>query len=93
MRGLRFHVLTTVYISYHDQLRIGYYSVVRLSVYTKKNSFVLPTAQAVTAAQNESADQYAKAGGLATEMLSGVRTVTALNAQPEAVIRYTVSIL
>ena len=37
---------------------------------------------AITAAQNESAGQYAKAGGLATEMLSGIRTVTALNAQP-----------
>jgi hypothetical protein len=27
---------------------------------------------AVTSAQNESADQYAQAGGLATEMLSGI---------------------
>ena len=44
--------------------------------------------QTVTAAQNDSADQYAQAGGLATEMLSGIRTVTALNAQPDAVMRY-----
>jgi ATP-binding cassette, subfamily B (MDR/TAP), member 1 len=44
--------------------------------------------QTVTAAQFDSADQYAQAGGLATEMLSGIRTVTALNAQPDAVTRY-----
>lgn len=43
---------------------------------------------AITAAQNDSAGQYAKAGGLATEMLSGIRTVTALNAQPDAITRY-----
>ena len=44
--------------------------------------------KAVTDAQNESAGQYARAGGLATEMLSGIRTVTALNAQPDAITRY-----
>lgn len=49
--------------------------------------------QAVTAAQNESAGQYAKAGGLATEMLSGIRTVTALNAQSHAIARYRKFIL
>ena len=49
--------------------------------------------QAVTAAQNESAGQYAKAGGLATEMLSGIRTVTALNAQSDAIARYRKFIL
>lgn len=44
--------------------------------------------QSITSAQNESSEQYAKAGGLATEMLSSIRTVTALNAQPDAVTRY-----
>lgn len=48
---------------------------------------------AVTAAQNDSAGQYAQAGGLATEMLSGIRTVTALNAQPDAITRYRKFIL
>jgi ABC-type multidrug transport system fused ATPase/permease subunit len=43
---------------------------------------------AVTDATNESAGQYAQAGGLATEMLTGIRTVTALNAQPDAITRY-----
>lgn len=38
--------------------------------------------------QNEASDQYASAGGLATEQLSAIRTVTALNAQPDAVTRY-----
>ena len=37
--------------------------------------------RAFTEAQNETSDQYASAGGLATEQLSAVRTVTALNAQ------------
>ena len=36
---------------------------------------------AMKAAQNDMGDQYASAGRLAKEMLSGVRTVTALNAQ------------
>ena len=34
---------------------------------------------AITAAQNKSSENYAKAGGLANESLSAVRTVTALN--------------
>ena len=37
--------------------------------------------RAFTEAQNETSDQYASAGGLATEQLSAIRTVTALNAQ------------
>jgi ABC-type bacteriocin/lantibiotic exporter with double-glycine peptidase domain len=49
--------------------------------------------QAVSSAQNEASGQYAKAGGLATEMLSGIRTVTALNAQPDAITRYRKFIL
>ena len=49
--------------------------------------------QAVTDATNESAGQYAQAGGLATEMLTGIRTVTALNAQPDAITRYRKFIL
>ena len=44
--------------------------------------------KAFTAAQNEASDQYAAAGGLATEQLSAIRTVTALNAQPDAITRY-----
>ena len=38
--------------------------------------------------QNQSSDQYARAGGLSTESLSAIRTVTALNAQPEVVYKY-----
>ena len=49
--------------------------------------------QAVTDATNESAGQYAQAGGLATEMLTGIRTVTALNAQADAITRYRKFIL
>ena len=49
--------------------------------------------QAITDATNESAGQYAQAGGLATEMLTGIRTVTALNAQPDAITRYRKFIL
>jgi hypothetical protein len=37
---------------------------------------------AITAAQNESLDQYSAAGGIATEALNAIRTVSALNAQP-----------
>lgn len=33
-------------------------------------------------------EQYAAAGGLATETLGAIRTVTALNAQPDAITRY-----
>jgi ABC-type multidrug transport system fused ATPase/permease subunit len=49
--------------------------------------------QAVSAAQNETSGQYAKAGGLATEMLSSIRTVTALNDQPSAIAKYRKFIL
>lgn len=43
---------------------------------------------AVTAAQNQSFEQYAAAGGLATESISAIRTVTALNMQPGVIARY-----
>lgn len=43
---------------------------------------------AITAASNQSLEQYANAGGLATEALSYIRTVTALNAQPDVVNKY-----
>ena len=43
---------------------------------------------AITAAQNQSVGQYAAAGGLATEALNAIRTVSALNAQPDVISRY-----
>lgn len=43
---------------------------------------------AITAAQYQSLEQYANAGGLATETLNAVRTVTALNMQPNVITRY-----
>jgi ABC-type multidrug transport system fused ATPase/permease subunit len=49
--------------------------------------------QAVAAAQNESTGQYAAAGGLATEMLGAIRTVTALNDQPSGIAKYRAFIL
>jgi ATP-binding cassette subfamily B (MDR/TAP) protein 1 len=48
---------------------------------------------AVTNAEKKSGEQYAKAGGLAIEMLKSVRTVTALNMQPDAIARYRVYIV
>lgn len=44
--------------------------------------------RAVSSSQNETSDQYAKAGGLATESLNAVRTVTSLNAQPHVISLY-----
>lgn len=43
---------------------------------------------AVTAAQNQALEQYSAAGATAAEALGAVRTVTALNAQPEVIGRY-----
>jgi hypothetical protein len=43
---------------------------------------------AITSAQHQSLEQYASAGGLATETLSSIRTVTALNMQPSVITRY-----
>ena len=43
---------------------------------------------AITAAQNEGSTQYAKAGGVANEALSGIRTVTSLNDQPAIIGQY-----
>lgn len=48
---------------------------------------------AVTSAQNQSLGQYAAAGGLATESLGAVRTVSALNAQPDVITRYRIFLL
>jgi ABC-type bacteriocin/lantibiotic exporter with double-glycine peptidase domain len=45
---------------------------------------------AITAAQNQTLGQYAAAGGLATESLGAIRTVSALNAQPDVITRYRV---
>jgi ABC-type bacteriocin/lantibiotic exporter with double-glycine peptidase domain len=43
---------------------------------------------AITDAQNKSHEQYARAGGLATETLGSIRTVTALNMQPSVISQY-----
>eukprot|EP01040_Poterioochromonas_malhamensis_P002792 gene2792-2974_t len=43
---------------------------------------------ATTEAMHKSLEQYASAGGLATESLSAVRTVTALNMQPGIITKY-----
>jgi len=48
---------------------------------------------AITAAQNQAGDNYAAAGGLATEALGAIRTVTALNSQPDLISRYRVYLL
>ena len=45
---------------------------------------------AITAAQNQTLGQYAAAGGLASESLGAIRTVSALNAQPDVITRYRV---
>ena len=45
---------------------------------------------AVTEAQNTTLGQYAAAGGLATESLGAIRTVSALNAQPDVISKYRV---
>lgn len=42
----------------------------------------------IAAAKNESFEQYAAAGGLASEVLNGIRTATALNIQPAVVEKY-----
>jgi ATP-binding cassette subfamily B (MDR/TAP) protein 1 len=41
-----------------------------------------------SSAENQTMDLYAAAGGVATETLGAIRTVTALNAQPDAITRY-----
>jgi ATP-binding cassette subfamily B (MDR/TAP) protein 1 len=41
-----------------------------------------------SAAESQTFDQYAAAGGVATEALTSIRTVAALNAQPDAIARY-----
>lgn len=43
---------------------------------------------AITAAQTKSHEQYAAAGGLATELLSAIRTVNALNMQGHSIAQY-----
>jgi ABC-type multidrug transport system fused ATPase/permease subunit len=43
-----------------------------------------------TTSENQTFDQYAAAGGVATEALGAIRTVTALNAQPDAIAHYRV---
>jgi hypothetical protein len=45
---------------------------------------------AVSAVTTLSLEQYALAGSIATETLAGIRTVSALNAQPDAIKRYRV---
>jgi hypothetical protein len=58
---------------------IGWMVHDRLEMNSFSNSHI---SDAITAAQNESLDQYSAAGGIATEALNAIRTVSALNAQP-----------
>jgi ATP-binding cassette subfamily B (MDR/TAP) protein 1 len=48
---------------------------------------------AVTSATTGSGENYALAGGLASESLTSIRTVTALNAQPNIISRYRIYLL
>jgi len=48
---------------------------------------------AATSYTQESSEQYAKAGGVATEALNSVRTVTALNAQPNVISKYRIYLI
>ena len=44
--------------------------------------------RAVTAAHNRSLQQYSLAGGLATQTINSIRTITALNMQPTVINQY-----
>lgn len=48
---------------------------------------------AITAALTQSLSQYAKAGGVATEALGSIRTVSALNAQIDIINKYRILLL
>ena len=48
---------------------------------------------AITSATTGSSENYATAGGVATEALSNIRTVTSLNAQPDIISRYRIYLL
>ena len=43
---------------------------------------------AISSATKQGSEQYAAAGGLASETFSSIRTVTALNAQPDVIMTY-----
>eukprot|EP01033_Poteriospumella_lacustris_P001046 gene1046-756_t len=46
--------------------------------------------KATTSASNQALEQYASAGGLASESLNAIRTVSALNMQPDIITTYRV---
>ena len=48
---------------------------------------------AISAATKGSGSHYAAAGGLATETLTNIRTVSSLNAQPDIINRYRIYLL
>ena len=48
---------------------------------------------AITSATTGAGENYAKAGGIAGESLQNVRTVTALNGQPDVISRYRIFLL
>jgi len=62
----------------------------RISYLLMNNSLGAFMINAINSFQNQSLGQYAAAGGLATESLGAIRTVTALNAQPDIISRYRV---
>lgn len=43
---------------------------------------------AISSATKQGSEQYAAAGGLASETFTNIRTVTALNAQPDVIVSY-----
>lgn len=70
----------------------------RRNIFFPFSSLIAPSAgafmiSAITAAQNQGLEQYAAAGGLATESLGAIRTVTSLNAQPNVINTYRTFLL
>lgn len=48
---------------------------------------------AISSATKDSGTHYAAAGGLATETLTNIRTVSSLNAQPDIINKYRIFLL
>jgi ABC-type bacteriocin/lantibiotic exporter with double-glycine peptidase domain len=72
-------------VAFYSSWQLTIVLIAAVPLYTISGAYMI---SAVTESTNKAHEQYAKAGGLATESLNAVRTVTALNMQPDVISRY-----
>lgn len=80
-----FQAMASLIIAFYFNWKIALVLLCAIPFCAAAGAFMI---NSITVANHQSFEQYAKAGGLATEALNAIRTVTSLNIQPKIISLY-----